>query len=202
MSGQPRPGQTRLGQTPSSTLGPFFGMLLGRPDDATMVDDATSGERIRVTGLVLDGDGTPIEDALVEVWQANAAGRYRHPVDRRDELPLDDGFTGFGRSPTAFETGSWSILTVRPGPVPDGHGGMQAPHLNLVVQARGMLAPLFTRMYFPNEDANDADIVVSSVPAERRHTLVATRGDDVDGVTTFLHDLRLQGDDETVFFDV
>lgn len=190
------------GQTPSQTLGPFFGMLLGRRADATMVGEDTPGEQVRVTGVVVDGNGDPVEDGLVEVWQANAAGRYRHPVDTRSDLPLDDDFTGFGRSATEFETGSWSVLTVRPGRVPDGQGGLQAPHLNLVVQARGMLNPMFTRCYFDDGAGNDADVVLSDVPSERRSTLVATRGDDVDGVATYLFDIVLQGTDETVFFDV
>lgn len=190
------------GQTPSQTLGPFFGMLLGRPDDAVMADESVAGERIRVTGVVFDGDGTPIEDALVEVWQANPAGRYRHPVDDRDDLPLLDGFTGFGRCPTDHPTGSWSVVTLRPGRVPDDRGGLQAPHLSLVLQARGMLAPVFTRIYFDDEPGNDDDAVLAAVPADRRHTLVASRGDDVDGLPTFHFDIHVQGADETVFLDV
>ncbi len=196
--GRPAP----LGQTPSQTLGPFFGMLLGRPGDANMADESVAGERIRVTGVVFDGHGAPIEDGLVEVWQANSAGRYRHPVDDRDDLPLLDGFTGFGRCPTDHPTGSWSVVTLRPGQVPDGRGGLQAPHLNLVLQARGMLDPVFTRVYFDDELSNDDDLVLAGVPEQRRHTLVASRGDDVDGLATFHLDLHVQGEHETVFFDV
>lgn len=190
------------GQTPSQTLGPFFGMLLGHPGDRVLVDDTTPGERLVVTGRVLDGHGELVEDALVELWQANAAGRYRHPLDDRDDVTLDPGFTGFGRCPTGHADGTWSFTTIRPGRVPDGRGGLQAPHLNLVVQARGLLGPLFTRVWFGDDDANDQDVVLAGVPADRRHTLVATRGEDRDGTVAFHHDLRLQGEDETVFFDV
>lgn len=190
------------GQTPSQTLGPFFGMLLGRAADRVLVDDATPGERLVLSGRLLDGAGEPVTDGLVELWQANAAGRYRHPVDDRDELALDDGFLGFGRSATGSHDGTWSFTTVRPGRVPDGRGGMQAPHVSLVVQARGMLAPLFTRAWFGDDDANDDDVVLASVPADRRHTVVATRGEDRDGAATFHLDLHLQGEHETVFFDV
>ncbi len=193
---------TGRGQTPSQTLGPFFGMVLGRPGDRVLVAEDTPGERLHVGGRLLDGNSDPVEDGLVELWQANAAGRYRHPVDDRDDSALAPGFTGFGRCPTGHGDGAWSFTTVRPGPVPDGRGGVQAPHLGLVVQARGMLGPLFTRLYFGDDEANDRDAVLAAVPAERRATLVAARGEDRDGAAMFHLDLRLQGPDETVFFDV
>ncbi|MBY5164254.1 protocatechuate 3,4-dioxygenase subunit alpha [Salsipaludibacter albus] len=197
-----RPRRTR--QTPSQTVGPFFGMALGREGDEVLVDDDTPGERIRLEGRLLDGNGDPVEDGLVELWQADASGRYRHPLDDWDPPPSTGdarGFTGFGRCPTAFETGAWAFDTIRPGAVADPAGGMQAPHLNLVVQARGMLDALFTRVYLDDEPANEADRVLQSVPAERRATLVATRQDG-DDPPTFVLDLHLQGPDETVFLDV
>ena len=193
------------GQTPSQTVGPYFSMILAHDDDGEeMVRSDTPGQHVVVTGRVLDGERNPIEDALVEVWQANAAGRYRHPADDREELELDDGFTGFGRSKARFEDGTWRVHTVKPGRVPGRDGGDQAPHLNLCIQARGMLLPSFTRVYFDDEaEANEADPVLAVVPADRRHTLVAVRDlDAVGDVPTYRFDVVFQGDDETVFLDV
>lgn len=191
------------GQTPSQTVGPYFSMILAPDDDGELlVTSTTPGQRVRVVGRLLDGERAPIEDGLVEIWQANAAGRYRHPLDAHDDVPLDDGFTGFGRSRTRFETGEFRFETVRPGPVPGPDGGLQAPHLNVIVQARGMLNPSFTRVYFPDEaDANAADPVLAAVPEHRRWTLVAVQEEEAD-VPTFRFDIRFQGDDETVFLDV
>jgi protocatechuate 3,4-dioxygenase alpha subunit len=190
------------GQTPSQTLGPYFSMILAHDDDGEdMAPAGTPGERVVLTGRVLDGERNPVEDALVEAWQANAAGRYRHPLDDRDDVPLDDGFTGFGRSKTRFEDGTWTLRTVKPGPVPGPDGRPQAPHVNLVVQARGMLDPSFTRLYFDDEaEANADDQVLAQVPANRRATLVAVR-DDGGPVPTYRLDIVFQGDDETVFLD-
>ena len=190
-------------QTPSQTIGPYFAMLIARDDtESVLAGPEVPGERIVLRGLLLDGEGEPIEDGLVELWQANSEGRYRHPTDTRDELPLHDGFTGFGRRKTDFETGAWSFVTVRPGQVPAADGTPQAPHVTLVVQARGMLNPSFTRVYLDDEEqANAQDPVLAAVPAERRHTLVATRVEDVEGLPCFELDVRMQGDDETVFLD-
>lgn len=190
------------GQTPSQTVGPYFSMILAHDDDGeVMASSTTPGERLRVVGRLLDGERAPIEDGLVEVWQANAAGRYRHPLDTRDEVALDGGFTGFGRSRTRFETGAFRFETIRPGAVPGPDGGWQAPHLNVIVQARGMLNPSFTRLYFPDEDANATDPVLAAVPARRRASMVAVQEESCD-VPTFRFDIRFQGDDETVFLDV
>ena len=116
-----------------------------------------------------DGARKHIEDALIELWQANAAGRYQHPADDRDDVPLDPAFTGFGRCPSDFKTGAYSFLTIKPGPVPHPNGGLQAPHLSLIIQARGMLDPTYTRVYFSDEaDANATDPVLATVPADRR----------------------------------
>ncbi len=195
----------RPGQTPSQTVGPYFSMILAHDDDGEeMVRVDTPGQRVVVTGQVLDANRDPIEDALLEVWQANAAGRYRHPLDDREDVALHEGFTGFGRSKTRFEDGTWRIHTVNPGPVPMPDGTPQAPHLNLCLQARGMLVPLFTRVYFDDEDdANTEDPLMANVPADRRATLVARRDHDAPGDDpTYRFDIRVQGDDETVFLDV
>lgn len=191
---------TKLGQTPSQTVGPFYTMKLERVD---LVSDApVAGERIRVEGRVLDGDRNQIEDAFIEVWQANAAGRYRHPADTRTDIPLDEGFTGYGRFPVEFSTGKYSFETIKPGRVPDPEGELQAPHLSLVIMARGMLNHSYTRMYFADErEANEADLILQKVPAERRDTIVARREDGRD-IPAYRFDILFQGEDETVFFDV
>jgi protocatechuate 3,4-dioxygenase, alpha subunit len=192
------------GPTPSQTVGPYFTMRIGGEGDNVLTTPETVGERIRVEGFVYDGDRKHIEDALIELWQANAAGRYHHATDDRDDVPFDPAFTGFGRCASDFKTGAYSFLTIKPGPVPHPNGGLQAPHLSLIIQARGMLDPTYTRVYFSDEArANAADPVLATVPADRRSTLVAERVDDGDGsVATYRFDIRYQGDDETVFFDV
>jgi protocatechuate 3,4-dioxygenase, alpha subunit len=192
------------GPTPSQTVGPYFTMRIGGEGDNVLTTPETVGERIRVEGFVYDGDRKHIEDALIEVWQANSAGRYHHPADDRDEVPFDPAFTGFGRCASDFKTGAFSFLTIKPGAVPHPSGGLQAPHLSLIIQARGMLDPTYTRIYFADEaEANAIDPVLATVPADRRGTLIAERVDNGDGsVATYRFDIRYQGDDETVFFDV
>ncbi|HUG85326.1 MAG TPA: protocatechuate 3,4-dioxygenase subunit alpha [Euzebya sp.] len=189
-------------QTPSQTVGPYFSMILARDDDGgRMAGPDTPGEHIRITGRLFDGAGDPIEDGLLEVWQANAAGRYRHPLDDREAMPLHDGFTGFGRVKTNVADGTFQLHTVRPGRVPAPDGGLQAPHISVIVQGRGMLNPAWTRLYFADEEAaNRTDPVLTSVSRERRATLVATRTDD-GAQPTFHLDIRMQGDGETVFLD-
>ena len=169
-------------------------MYKRQPYDALVTPDG----RHYIAGLFGE-DGL----ALVDLWQANAAGRYRHPLDQR-AVALDDSFSGAGCAATEFQTGRWWFDTVKPGPVPDPRGGLQAPHLNLVVQARGMLVPSFTRMYFPEDEAQHAtDLVLTAVPADRRATLIATRtSGDEDPLRVYTFDIRFQGDDETVFFDL
>ncbi|MBP2296480.1 protocatechuate 3,4-dioxygenase subunit alpha [Azospirillum rugosum] len=192
-----------LKQTPSQTVGPYFAYALtpqpyGRVGlgSGTMVDPDTRGERIRIEGRVFDGTGAPVVDAVIELWQANAAGRYRHPADTRDQLELDPHFTGFGRTGTDGQGLYW-FDTVKPGALGDG----QAPHVNVTVLARGMLSHAFTRLYFHDEaGANAEDALLQSVPADRRATLVARRAETAGGVA-YRFDIHLQGDDETVFFD-
>lgn len=194
-------GRGLLGQTPSQTVGPYFGMRLGGQGQNVLVTPDTPGERIRIEGRVLDGDRAHIEDALIELWQPNTAGRYRHPDDARDEIGLGDGFTGFGRATSDFQTGRYWFETVRPGRVPAPAGGSQAPHVSLIIQARGMLLPSFTRVYFADEtEANAEDPVLQTVPADRRSTLIADRVGGADPAT-YRFDIVFQGDDETVFLD-
>lgn len=182
--------------TPSQTVGPFFSMALARPGENVLVSPDAEG-RIRLEGIVYDGDGKHVEDALLEIWQADPKGRYRHP----DDSPTGNGhFTGFGRASTDFQTGLYWFDTLKPGPVPDPEGELQAPHVSVVVQARGMLNPLFTRVYFADEpEANERDLVLGMVPAERRSTLLA-RPIEGGEVPSYRFDIRLRGEDETVFF--
>jgi protocatechuate 3,4-dioxygenase, alpha subunit len=193
---------SKYGPTPSQTVGPYFTMRITGEGENVLTAPETVGERIRIEGFVYDGDGNHIEDALLELWQANAAGRYDHPADDRDDVPLDSAFTGFGRCASDFKTGAYSFLTIKPGPVPHPSGVLQAPHVSLIVQARGMLDPTYTRVYFADEEeANAVDPVLTSVPEERRGTLIAPRVDD-GAIAVYRFDIRYQGDDETVFFDV
>ena len=154
-------------------------------------------DAVRIVGRVFDGEGEPVVDALIELWQANRAGRYDHPADAREEIPLEPGFRGFGRCETDAQ-GGYGFLTVKPGPVPHPDGGTQAPHIDVSVFARGLLKRVVTRIYFPDEpEANDSDPVLSSVEPGLRAALVARAE---DGALRF--DIHLQGDSETPFFDV
>lgn len=184
--------------TPPQTVGPFFhgGML--HAGENVLVSPATQGEPIRIEGHVYDGDHAPVSDAVVEIWQANAAGRYRHPADQRG-VALDPAFNGFGRTGTD-ESGSFWFETIRPGTVPYVSGGDQAPHLVVSVFARGLLHHLSTRLYFRDETANGADPVLHLVPDGRRPTLMAVPS-KVEGTTVYRFDIVLQGDGETVFFE-
>jgi protocatechuate 3,4-dioxygenase alpha subunit len=158
------------------------------------------GERIRVEGVVIDGMGAPIKDVLLEVWQANADGHYAHPEGGG---PVEDGFRGWGRVITDFDTGAWGFDTVKPGKTKGRDVGVQAPHLNLWIVARGINIGLNTRMYFGDEvEANAADPVLNLIEWEnRRSTLIAAR-DDGGPVPIYRFKIRLQGEDETVFFDI
>jgi protocatechuate 3,4-dioxygenase alpha subunit len=187
-----------LGATPSQTVGPFFHPLI-REGENVLATSETAGERVRIEGQVFDGDGKPVPDAMLEIWQANAGGRYRHPADRRP-IPLDPVFTGFGRAGTD-EQGRYWFETVKPGPVPFESAGEQAPHLNIAVFARGLLDHLFTRLYFEGEPRNDADPVLGRVPSARRSTLIAPRAPG-RGMSIHRFDIVLQGERETVFFHI
>jgi protocatechuate 3,4-dioxygenase alpha subunit len=189
--------------TPSQTVGPYFAYGL-TPNGKYAWNDAfsgnlvtpdTSGDRIRVEGFVYDGDGAFVPDCMLEIWQADAQGRFADSLDQR-ALP-NATFKGFGRCGTGAK-GEFAFDTIKPGSVPDPDGKPQAPHILMAVFARGMLLQNYTRIYFDDEAANAADPVLALVPADRRGTLIAKRGQS--GVYRF--DVRLQGDDETVFFDV
>lgn len=194
------------GLTPSQTVGPFFKYGL-TPDGAYDWNDAfgnnlvtpdVSGERIRIEGRVFDGDGETVPDAMLEIWQADAQGRFNDPQDKR-ALP-NASFRGFGRCGTN-PNGEFAFDTIKPGPVPGPDGKPQAPHILLAIFARGMLLHLYTRIYFAGEPANAADAVLALVPADRRDTLIAPR-EERSGSAVYRFDIRLQGEGETVFFDV
>ena len=182
--------------TPYQTIGPFFHHALLFTGGELLTAEATVGQRIVIEGTVRDGAGAPVAEALIEIWQADAAGRYNHPDDVRDG-PRDVTFDGFGRTPTD-EAGRFSFATIKPGSVLDPSGGTQAPHVLVSIFARGILTRLVTRIYFDDEPANDHDPILAIVPVERRPTLLARR--EADG--RYRYDIRLQGDNETVFFDV
>ncbi|MDP2296646.1 MAG: protocatechuate 3,4-dioxygenase subunit alpha [Pseudolabrys sp.] len=200
--------------TPSQTVGPFFAYGLtpqGRcqwdPNGsyswketvgADLITPDATGEKIRIEGQVFDGDGKAINDAMIEIWQADAQGRYAHARDNR-ALP-NTQFKGFGRSATD-KAGVYSFDTVKPGAVPGPDGKMQAPHIVVCIFSRGMLRQLYTRLYFADEAGNAADPILSLVPAERRGTLMAHKVAG-DGTPVYRFDVRVQGDNETVFFDI
>ena len=198
-----------LKETPSQTAGPYvhIGLAPGAAGFETYEQEFgwditgpnAKGERIRVEGLVIDGTGSPIKDVMLEVWQANADGNYAHP----EGGPVEEGFRGWGRVLTDFETGEWAFETVKPGATKGREGALMAPHINLWIVARGINVGLNTRMYFDDEaDANAKDGVMSLVEWEnRRGTLVATRSLRDDQII-YRFDIRVQGDGETVFFDI
>jgi protocatechuate 3,4-dioxygenase, alpha subunit len=207
------PGLHYLKETPSQTAGPYvhigliprqagfeifekdFGNVLAGPGAA--------GERIRIEGRVLDGTGEPLRDVLIEIWQANAAGKYDHPADRQDK-PVDPHFRGWGRAGSDFETGVYAFETVKPGPVVGRKGHrVMAPHVNFWIVARGINIGLNTRMYFADEaEANAADPVLNLIEhPRRRETLLAERTSR-GAETVYTFDVRLQGERETVFFDI
>jgi protocatechuate 3,4-dioxygenase, alpha subunit len=190
----PEPG---IGPTPSQTVGPFFHDALLDGDRSELVSP-DHPKAVRIEGTVYDGAGEPVSDAMVEIWQANGAGRYNDHADNREDLPLDEGFSGFGRSGTDAG-GRFSFVTVKPGPAPLPDGGMQAPHIMVSVFARGLLKRVVTRIYFPDEEeANAADPVLSSIEDPKpRETLIAR----VEG-DALRFDIHLQGENQTAFFEL
>ena len=199
-----------LKETPSQTAGPYVHIGLAPATAGFAIYDRelggkiagpnATGERIRVEGRVIDGMDAPVKDALIEVWQANADGHYAHPEGGG---PVEDGFRGWGRVIPDLDSGIWSFETVKPGPTPGAGGAIQAPHLSLWLVARGINIGLQTRMYFSDDAAaHAADPVLNIIEWEnRRSTLIAAR-DDTSDVPLYLFDIRLQGDGETVFFDI
>jgi protocatechuate 3,4-dioxygenase, alpha subunit len=195
----------RLIPTPSQTVGPFFHLGLDCPEWGDLTRGNPKGERIVIEGRVLDGDGVPVPDAVIELWQANAAGRYAHPDDKQTDKPLDPNFRGFGRVATDAE-GRFRITTIRPGPVPGRGNSLQAPHINVLLLSRGLLIHLHTRIYFAGEPANASDPLLSSIedPAVRG-TLLARRaeGSSQSGSPAlYRFDIVMQGENETVFLDL
>jgi protocatechuate 3,4-dioxygenase alpha subunit len=182
------------GLTPSQTVGPYLHIGLAWADGPEVVPDGAAGAFL-VRGRVLDGAGAPVVDALVESWQADTHGRFAHPDDPRGAA--DPTFRGFGRCPTDSEGRYW-LRTVKPGALPSRDGGVEAPHLNLSIFARGLLDRVVTRLYFPDEpEANAADPVLQAIGPDRRDTLIAR-----PAAGGYEFDIRLQGDNETLFFDV
>lgn len=192
----------KLIPTGSQTVGPYFAFGLDRPEWSDLTRGGPAGEKIHIEGRVLDGDGAPITDALLEIWQANAAGKYNHPDDAQDKK-IDPKFLGFGRVCTDAK-GGYRFITIKPGAVPGRGNTLQAPHINVAVFARGVLKQLVTRLYFADEPAaNDADPVLGAVAdAKARATLLAKPETGANGIKTYRFDVILQGKGETAFFDV
>jgi protocatechuate 3,4-dioxygenase, alpha subunit len=188
----------KLIPTPGQTVGPFFALGLDRPEWSDLTRNNPDGERIVIEGKVLDGDGAPVPDAVLELWQANAAGRYHDTEDTQNDKKLDPNFLGYGRAATDAQ-GRFHIKTIKPGPVPGRGNTLQAPHINVAFFARGLLRQLFTRIYFADEAANAADPLLAAIEDETaRQSLVARRGEG--GIYRF--DIVLQGDGETAFLDI
>lgn len=198
----------RLKETASQTAGPyvhiglapnFIGIASVYPSDlgSVMVNDKTRGERITVTGRVFDGSGAPVKDAVIEIWQADAAGLFNSPTETRGKA--DPEFAGWGRQPVDIDSGAFAFQTIKPGAVPWPDGRMQAPHISFWIVARGINIGLHTRMYFSDEEeANAHDPLLQRIDSpSRAATLIAARKGDA-----YAFDIRLQGDAETVFFDI
>lgn len=195
----------RLRQTPSQTAGPYVhigcapahaGLDGPFPDlGCVMLSPQAKGERITVTGCVIDGAGVVLKDALVEIWQADAAGLY--PDRGEDRGEADPHFTGFGRCASDADTGEFRFETIRPGPVPSRDGQMMAPHITFWIVARGINSGLHTRMYFPEDDLAGDPLLSQIQPRERLYSLVAEKRDE-----GYRFEIRLQGEQETVFFDL
>lgn len=204
---------TYLKETASQTAGPYVHIGLA-PKQAgfdifeknfgnVLVTPETKGERIRLEGNVIDGSGALIRDVLIEIWQANAAGRYNHPADKQTGKDIDPTFRGWGRGASDFDTGLYFFETVKPGPVVGRHGKIMAPHINMWIVARGINIGLNTRVYFSDEEeANSKDPILNGIEwVQRRKTLIAQRTEK-DGQIVYRFDVQIQGPNETVFFDV
>ena len=201
-----------LHETPSQTGGPYvhIGLLPKQANievfennfNNQLVKENTLGERIRLEGQVFDGLGLPLRDVLIEIWQADANGVYPSAADSQGK-PADPNFLGWGRTGADFDTGFWSFDTIKPGAVPGRKGTTQAPHIALIIFARGINIGLNTRVYFDDEaEANAQDPVLKGIEwAPRRQTLIAMR-EERDGAVVYRFDIRIQGEDETVFLDI
>jgi protocatechuate 3,4-dioxygenase alpha subunit len=187
-----------LKQTGSQTVGPFFRIGMARSGENILVREGVICERIYIEGRVLDGDDQPVRDALIEIWQADAQGIYRHPADPRYQQ-ADPNFFGLGRCGTS-EDGLFTFKTIRPGVVPFDDERDQAPHVLVRVFMRGLLLHAVTRLYFSDEPANDSDPVLNMLNPAQRKILIAQR-DDTEGTPTFCFDIRMQGEGAMVFFE-
>ncbi|HXX14216.1 MAG TPA: protocatechuate 3,4-dioxygenase subunit alpha [Candidatus Eremiobacteraceae bacterium] len=186
-----------LQATTWQTVGPYFRIGLHWLFNDDVAGPNATGERVEIEGRVLDADGQGVADAMLEFWQANAAGHYAHPEDAQQK-PVEEGFKGFGRVPTA-EDGTFHLRTVKPGRVPGPDGKLQAPHIVVSVFMRGLLRRLITRIYFPEEPGNSEDYALNLVEPSRRPTLIARKSPKREGSLEW--NVILQGTDETVFFD-
>lgn len=187
-----------LRATTWQTVGPFFQIGLQWLNQNHLAPEGVSGQRVTIQGRVLDGDGIPVPDAVLEIWQANAHGKYAHQEDTQPKL-LDPAFKGYGRIPTD-DQGAFRFTTIKPGPVPGPDAKEQAPHLLVSVFMRGLLTRLITRIYFPDEPRNAEDYILNLVEADRRSTLIAKPLNGRPGV--FEWNVALQGTNETVFFEL
>ena len=187
-------------QTPAQTVGPFFHFALMRHGVDQLDPKQEAGSPLVVAGYVIDGAGEVVSDAMVEIWQADGGGRYRHPADGRvGDVPTS--FIGFGRV-ASTDDGIFRFTSAMPGTVPGPDGALQAPHLNVQVFARGLLDHLATRIYFPDHPANEDDPILARVPEQRRDTLIAREEGSEGEALVYRFDIVLQGEDETVFFEV
>jgi protocatechuate 3,4-dioxygenase alpha subunit len=184
-----------LQATTWQTVGPYFRIGLSPLFVSELASSSVEGPRIAVSGQVLDGAGEPVPDALLEIWQADARGRYAHPDDEQSET-IDSGWSGFGRIPTG-DDGSFRFTTINPGPVRGAGDALQAPHLLVGLMMRGLLRRLVTRIYFPGEPANESDEILQRVSPERRGTLLLKPVAEGQ----YLWDIHMQGKEETVFFE-
>ncbi|KPA20738.1 Protocatechuate 3,4-dioxygenase alpha chain [Shimia sp. SK013] len=199
-----------LKETPSQTAGPYvhIGLAPGAAGfdiyknelGRDIAGPNAKGERIRVEGVVIDGTGSPIKDVMLETWQANSDGVYAHP---EHDGEVEAGFSGWGRVITDFDTGEWGFDTVKPGAVMGRNGQRMAPHITLWIVARGINVGLNTRAYFDDEaEANAADPVLNVIEWERRRATLIAKRSERDGQIVYRFDIKLQGEDETVFFDI
>jgi protocatechuate 3,4-dioxygenase, alpha subunit len=187
-----------LPATTWQTVGPFFSIGFSWLYRDNLAGPGVSGERVEISGRILDGDGNPVPDGIVELWQTNSQGKYAHPDDPQ-EKKVEEGFTGYGRVPTDG-AGRFRFTTIKPGRVPGPDGNLQAPHLEISIFTRGLLRRLVSRIYFPDEISNAEDFALNLVEDGRRGTLIAKRMDGRSGALEW--DVILQGPGETVFFDV
>ena len=183
--------------TGNQTVGPYLHIGLTWLNTSNIAGKGIAGERVSIQGRLLDGDGKPVNDGLIEIWQANSHGKYAHPEDAQDK-PVDARFRGFGRSLTGAD-GGFRFATIKPGRAPGPGGVLQAPHIVVTIFMRGLLKHLITRVYFLDDPANAEDPVLKLVPADRRATLIARRSAGDKNALEW--NVRVQGQDETVFLD-